>query len=169
MADTAIKNEEEKKEFFDSPEVLDHKITMLAEMVLSSQHMVSFTGAGISTACGIPDFRSGYNTVLPTGPGAWETAANKEKYRKLNKAPPTNNATIKTAMRSAYPSKTHMALRELMERGHLKYLVSQNTDGLHRKSGIHPDYLSELHGNSNLGVCEKCGQEFLRDGRVRNA
>ena len=64
MADTAIKTEEEKKEYFDSPEVLDEKITMLAEMVIMSQHMVAFTGAGISTAAGVPDYRSGYNTVL---------------------------------------------------------------------------------------------------------
>ena len=80
MADTAIKTEEEKKEYFDSPEVLDEKITMLAEMVIMSQHMVAFTGAGISTAAGVPDYRSGYNTVLETGPGCWETAANKKKF-----------------------------------------------------------------------------------------
>ena len=80
MADTAIKSEEEKKEYFDSPEELDEKISMLAEMVIRSRHMVAFTGAGISTASGIPDFRSGYNTVLETGPGCWETAANKQKY-----------------------------------------------------------------------------------------
>ena len=85
MADTAIKTEEEKKEYFDSPEELDRKVTMLAEMVVTSQHMITFTGAGISTACGIPDYRSGYNTVLPTGPGCWEKAANVEKARKEGK------------------------------------------------------------------------------------
>ena len=85
MADTAHKTEEEKKEYFDEPAVLDEKISMLAEMVLSSQYMTMFTGAGISTACGIPDYRSGYNTVLETGPGCWETAANKQKYREEQK------------------------------------------------------------------------------------
>jgi hypothetical protein len=77
MADTALKTEEEKKEYFDEPEVLENKCEILAQMILSSQHFVAFTGAGISTACGIPDYRSGYNTVLETGPGCWETAANK--------------------------------------------------------------------------------------------
>ena len=77
MADTAIESEEEKKEYFDEPDVLDQKVSLLAQMVLSSNHFVAFTGAGISTSSGIPDYRSGYNTVLETGPGCWETAANK--------------------------------------------------------------------------------------------
>ena len=77
MADTAIKSEEEKKEFFDSPEVLKAKIEKLALWIRSSEHMVAFTGAGISTSAGIPDYRSGAKTVLPTGPGCWEKAANK--------------------------------------------------------------------------------------------
>ena len=80
MASTALKTEEEKKEYFDEPDILEMKIDMLAEMVLTSSHFVAFTGAGISTSSGIPDYRSGYNTVLATGPGAWESAANKQKY-----------------------------------------------------------------------------------------
>ena len=175
MADTAIKSEEEKKEYFDSPEELDEKVSMLAEMVVMSQHMVAFTGAGISTASGIPDYRSGYNTVLETGPGCWETAANKQKYLKEVRAGnkgaqrPAEVKTLKNTIRSAYPSKTHMAFVELAERKHLKYIISQNVDGLHRKSGIAPDMMSELHGNTNLEVCTKCGREHMRDHRVRNA
>jgi len=79
MADTAIKEEEDKKEYFDSEEELDKKIEQLAMMIGSSEHFISFTGAGISTAAGIPDYRSGMDTVLPTGPGCWELAANKGK------------------------------------------------------------------------------------------
>ena len=169
MADTAIKTEEEKKEFFDSPEVLNNKIEMLAEMILSSQHMITFTGAGISTSTGIPDYRSGYNTVLETGPGCWETAANKQKYAAQKKAAPATKSSLRVGIQKAYPSPTHMAMVELAERGHLKYVVSQNVDGLHRKSGINPDMMSELHGNTNLEVCEQCGQEYMRDTRVRNA
>ena len=73
--DTAIKNENEKKEFFDEPDILDQKIELLAKMILESNHFIAFTGAGISTATGIPDFRSGVNTILETGPGAWEKRA----------------------------------------------------------------------------------------------
>jgi hypothetical protein len=82
MADTAIKTEEEKKEYFDTPEELDRKCDLLAQWIRSSEHFVAFTGAGISTAVGIPDFRSGYDTVLETGPGAWEKAALKAKVEK---------------------------------------------------------------------------------------
>jgi len=62
-----------------------------------------------------------------------------------------------------------MSIVRLAEKGIVKYLVSQNTDGLHRKSGIDPSKLSELHGNSNLEQCEKCGKQYLRDFRVRSA
>ena len=75
MADTAIKSEDEKQEFFDDPETLDNKCELLAQMILSSSHFIAFTGAGISTSAGIPDYRSGVNTVLETGPGCWEKAA----------------------------------------------------------------------------------------------
>ena len=62
-----------------------------------------------------------------------------------------------------------MAMVELTERNHLKFIVSQNVDGLHRKSGIPPENLAELHGNTNLEICEQCGREHMRDTRVRNA
>lgn len=72
MADTAHKTEEQKKEFLDSEDVLEKKITKLAKLISESKHFIAFTGAGISTSCGIPDYRSGVNTVVKTGPGAWE-------------------------------------------------------------------------------------------------
>ena len=75
MANTAIDSEEEKKEFFDTPEVLDEKCATLALWIKESQFFTAFTGAGISTSTGIPDYRSGYGTVLETGPGCWEKAA----------------------------------------------------------------------------------------------
>ena len=85
MADTAIKTEEEKREYFDSPQELDEKVERLAMEILSAEHFVAFTGAGLSTAAGIPDYRSGVNTVLKTGPGCWETAANIQAALKAGK------------------------------------------------------------------------------------
>ena len=74
--ETAIKDEEEKKEFFDDEETLNKKIDQLAELIKKSEYFVAFTGAGLSTASGIPDYRSGANTCLPTGAGCWEKKAN---------------------------------------------------------------------------------------------
>ena len=68
----------------------------------------------------------------------------------------------------AIPTITHMAFVQLMEAGLLKYVVSQNTDGMHRRSGIHPEQLAELHGNTNLEKCRRCGKEYMRDFRTRN-
>ena len=65
-------NGSEKREYFDEPEVLEYKVTRLAELVRASQNMIAFTGAGISTAAGIPDYRSGRETIVETGPGAQE-------------------------------------------------------------------------------------------------
>ncbi|OMJ87670.1 hypothetical protein SteCoe_10597 [Stentor coeruleus] len=160
MANTALKTEEEKKEYFDSPEELDAKVTQLAMWIQESEHFTAFTGAGISTSAGIPDYRSGYNTVLPTGPGCWEKKAQGKT---------SNKPLIRTQMNKAIPTPTHMALVKLMEVGRLKFLISQNVDGLHRRSGIDPNKLSEVHGNTNLEICVKCKKEYMRDFRVRTA
>jgi len=56
-----------------------------------------------------------------------------------------------------------MAMVKLVGEGRMQYVISQNVDGIHRKSGIHPSKLSELHGNTNLEFCCWCGKEYLRD------
>ena len=62
-----------------------------------------------------------------------------------------------------------MAMVELMNRGILKGVVSQNVDGLHRKSGIDPYKMAEVHGNTNLEMCSRCTKEHMRDYRTRTA
>jgi NAD-dependent SIR2 family protein deacetylase len=59
-----------------------------------------------------------------------------------------------------------MAFVKLYELGILKFLISQNVDGLHRRSGIPSEKLAELHGNVNLERCKKCGKEYLRDYEI---
>jgi len=174
MAASAIKTEEEKKEFFDTPEDLETKTATLAQWIKESENLTVFTGAGISTSTGIPDYRSGYGTVLPTGPGCWEKAAYRDKYKQdlIKAGKPLPNAMrvpFNVTIQQARPSPTHMALVELQDRDMLKFVISQNIDGLHRKSGIHPDKMAELHGNTNLEVCVKCNREHMRDFRVRTA
>ena len=85
MASTALKTEAEKIEYFDEPQVLEGKIDILVELIKNSKNMSTYTGAGLSTAAGIPDYRSGANTVVETGAGCWEKAANIQKARKEGK------------------------------------------------------------------------------------
>ncbi|CAF0801125.1 unnamed protein product [Adineta steineri] len=150
-----LSNSDMKKELFDDQTTLDDKLDKLAEWIKESKHFIVFTGAGVSTSTGIPDFRSGMDTVLPTGPGAWELRDNNTSRSK--------KAVVINDMHKAIPSPTHMALVELQRRKILKCLVSQNCDGLHLRSGMNPKYLAELHGNMNLESCSKCDAKYLRD------
>ncbi|KAK7163721.1 hypothetical protein R3I93_007702 [Phoxinus phoxinus] len=130
-------------EVFDSPEELKTKVETLAQWIKESQYMVVHSGAGISTSTGIPDFR---------GPnGVWTMEERGET--------PHFNTTFEDAR----PSVTHMSLLQLQRTGHLKYLISQNVDGLHLRSGFPRDRLSELHGNMFVEECEKCGKQYVRD------
>ena len=83
--DTRILNEAEKKEHFDSPAELDKKVEQLAMMVLSAEHFCAFTGAGLSTGAGIPDYRSGVNTATGLGAGKWEREALMDEAKKAGK------------------------------------------------------------------------------------
>eukprot|EP01121_Diplochlamys_sp_Union-15-3_P017964 TRINITY_DN6438_c0_g1_i4.p1 TRINITY_DN6438_c0_g1~~TRINITY_DN6438_c0_g1_i4.p1 ORF type:complete len:351 (-),score=45.54 TRINITY_DN6438_c0_g1_i4:166-1218(-) len=149
MADTAHKDPEQILERFDSEEEFETKIKEVASIVQQSKHLIFFTGAGISTSAGISDFR---------GPeGVWT--------RRAQGLPPKSG----TSTLSAIPTSTHMAIKHLIDIGTIKYLVSQNTDGLHRRSGIPANKISELHGNSNIEKCEKCRREYVRDFRCRTA
>ncbi|KAG0466665.1 hypothetical protein HPP92_018245 [Vanilla planifolia] len=134
-------------EVFDPTDVLHRKIEQLALTIQKSKHLVAFTGAGISTSCGIPDFR---------GPkGVWT-------LQKAGKGVPDASVPFHCAA----PSLTHMALVELERAGILKFVISQNVDSLHLRSGIPREKLAELHGNSFRELCPSCGAEYLRDFEV---
>ncbi|XP_046679526.1 LOW QUALITY PROTEIN: NAD-dependent protein deacetylase Sirt6-like [Homalodisca vitripennis] len=114
-------------EKFDSKEEVAEKVATLAAWIQESNHVVIHTGAGISTSAGIPDFR---------GPkGVWTLEAKGEK--------PDMNISFNDAV----PTKTHMALAKLVQVGKVQYIVSQNIDGLHLRSGVPRRNLAELHGN----------------------
>uniref|UniRef100_A0A8D0CG41 NAD-dependent protein deacylase sirtuin-6 n=1 Tax=Scleropages formosus TaxID=113540 RepID=A0A8D0CG41_SCLFO len=130
-------------EVFDSPEQLRCQVAALAQMIRDAKYLVVHTGAGISTSAGIPDFR---------GPkGVWTLEERGETPH------------FETTFEEARPSPTHMALLALQRAGYLKYLISQNVDGLHMRSGFPRDLLSELHGNMFVEECCRCGKQYVRD------
>ncbi|KYN07526.1 NAD-dependent deacetylase sirtuin-6 [Cyphomyrmex costatus] len=131
------------EERYDSVETLRLKCGLLADWIQGARHVVVHTGAGISTAAGIPDFR-GTN-------GVWTL---EQKGLK-----PSMNISFDEAI----PTKTHMALKKLIEAKRIKFIISQNIDGLHLRSGIQRQYLSELHGNMFTEQCDKCGRQFIRN------
>jgi mono-ADP-ribosyltransferase sirtuin 6 len=120
---------------------LKEKIGLAANWISESERLVVFTGAGISTGSGLPDFR---------GPdGVWT--------RRDKGLPPPKS---KVPWDQVKPNPNHYAVVELMEMGKLNYLISQNVDGLHVKSGIPFEKLAELHGNSYFMNCLKCGKKL---------
>jgi len=163
MSWSAHASEEDAREFFDSEAELDAKVRRMADSLRKAKHAIIFTGAGIATSAGIPDFRSGMNTVLPTGPGLWERRAHEER----SSAPGPRAARLDLdGMLKAEPTLTHRAIQKLVELGVVKYLISQNVDGMHRRSGVPADKIAELHGNLALEACTLCGKEYLRNFRV---
>ncbi len=120
---------------------LEEKISEIAKWVANSKYLVAFTGAGISTESGIPDFR---------GPdGVWT--------RRDKGLPPPK---MEKSWSQVRPNRGHLALVELQNIGLLKFLISQNTDGLHLLSGIKPKLLAELHGNGSLMICLSCNEKM---------
>jgi NAD-dependent SIR2 family protein deacetylase len=114
---------------------LEERIKKLAQWMFEAKYIVVFTGAGISTDSGLSDFR---------GPeGVWT--------RQEKGLPP-----IPRPSTSIEPNAGHRAIVELQNLGKLKFLISQNVDNLHLRSGIRPELLAELHGNVAKLRCQRC-------------
>jgi NAD-dependent SIR2 family protein deacetylase len=121
---------------------LEEKIDLSAKWIAESERLVVFTGAGCSTGSGIPDFR---------GPdGLWT--------RRDKGLPPPKS---KVPWDQAEPNANHFLVAELLEMGKLNYVISQNIDGLHAKSGIPFEIMSELHGNQFFMKCLSCNKKML--------
>jgi NAD-dependent SIR2 family protein deacetylase len=122
---------------------LERQIETIARWLDESEHIVAFTGAGISTDSGIPDFR---------GPdGVWtrrDAGLPAPRWR--------------VSPERVGPNASHLALVELQRLGKLRFLITQNTDNLHRRSGIDPEILAELHGNGQLMRCLACDRLYER-------
>ena len=129
-------------------------IAELAKLIGAAQRAVCFTGAGISTESGIPDFRSPGGIWSRMPPIEFQDFISSEEMRR--EAWRRKLATDQP-MRAALPNRGHRAIAELVRRGACACVITQNIDGLHQRSGVPDDKLVELHGNSTYAACLDCG------------
>ncbi len=120
---------------------LEEKIELAVDWIVDSNHFVIFTGAGVSTDSGLPDYR---------GPdGVWT--------RRDKGLPPK---PLSVPWDQVKPNQAHYLIVDLLNMGKLEFLISQNVDGLHVKSGIPFDKIAELHGNMYFLKCLNCGTKM---------
>ena len=136
----------------------EESIQALGEAIEAAQNITCFTGAGISTESGIPDFRS-------PGTGLWtkmkpvqfqdfiaSEQARQDSWRRKFSGDRT--------MEDAEPNKGHYALAHLVGLGKCRAIITQNVDNLHQNSGIPDDQVIELHGNASYATCLDCHTRY---------
>jgi NAD-dependent deacetylase len=129
----------------------------LREMIGSAKRIVAFTGAGISTESGIPDFRSPGGIWTRYKPIYFDDFMASEEMRR--EAWRRKFATEET-LTKAEPNAGHRALAKLVEQGRMSAIITQNIDGLHQRSGVPDSKVIELHGNSTYAACLDCGHRY---------
>ncbi|MGD0847999.1 SIR2 family NAD-dependent protein deacylase [Bradyrhizobium sp.] len=132
-------------------------VEQLGDMIAEASTIVPFTGAGISTECGIPDFRSPgglwtRNRPIPFDEFVASPEARNEAWRRRFAMEPTFAA--------ARPGRGHRALASLYRAGKIPAIVTQNIDNLHQVSGFAGDHVVELHGNTTYARCIGCGEAY---------
>jgi NAD-dependent deacetylase len=127
----------------------------LHELIAGAKRIVAFTGAGISTESGIPDFRSPGGIWTKYQPIYFDDFRSSEEMRR--EAWRRKFATDETMVK-AEPNAGHRALAKLVEQGRMPAIITQNIDGLHQRSGVPESRIIELHGNTTYATCLDCGQ-----------
>lgn len=133
------------------------EIQQLARLIDDAKRVVVFTGAGISTESGIPDFRS------PTGIWSQTTPIYFDEY--ISSAEARIEAwrrkfEIDKDMIGAEPNRGHRAVAKLVRTGKVSAVITQNIDGLHQESGVPDDRMIELHGNATYATCLTCATRY---------
>ena len=135
-------------------------IERLGELLAQSRRGVAFTGAGISTECGIPDFRSPGGLWTKNQPIQFDDfiasrEARNEAWRR--------KFAMEDKFQAAKPGRGHRALAALVARGKLSAVITQNIDNLHQLSGIPEPRVIELHGNGSYAICLDCHARYELD------
>ncbi|MFO8101058.1 MAG: NAD-dependent deacylase [Dehalococcoidia bacterium] len=143
--------------------IFDKSIEKLAELILSSNKIVIFTGAGVSTESGIPDFRSPGGIWERHDPEMFtlQRFLNDVEARKLHwKALLQDDFIPHTGVS---PNAAHYAGAELEKIGKLDCVVTQNVDGLHEEAGNSPEKVFHVHGTLERAICLECGNYYSMD------
>ena len=127
--------------------------TALSRLLEESERAVVFTGAGISTESGIPDFRSPGGVWEKNKPVMFQDfmasdTAKRDYWRQ--------RFSREGAILNAEPNRGHRAVEKLVRAGKVSSIITQNIDGLHQQSGIPEDKIIELHGTIKYAKCLEC-------------
>jgi NAD-dependent deacetylase len=127
----------------------------LARLIADARRVVVFTGAGISTESGVPDFRSPGGVWSKMKPIYFqEFVASEEKRREAWARTFKGSA----GWTGAKPNAGHHAVARLVKDGKISAVITQNVDNLHQDSGVTPDKIIEVHGNASYAKCLECGR-----------
>lgn len=132
----------------------------LKELIERSQRAVVFTGAGISTESGIPDFRSPGGLWTKMAPIDFRDFMGSEEMRIEAWR---RKFAMDGSFAAAEPNKGHMAVAKLVDIGKVSHVITQNVDNLHQNSGVPAEKVIELHGNSTYAHCLNCGARYELD------
>jgi NAD-dependent deacetylase len=132
-------------------------VAELRALVEAAGVVLPFTGAGISTECGIPDFRSPgrlwtRNRPIPFDEFLASSEMRAEAWRR--------RFAMEKEFAAAKPGRGHLALASLYRAGKAPAVVTQNIDNLHQSSGIAAEHVIELHGNTTYALCLACGRRY---------
>lgn len=136
---------------------LETAISALSELITDAGTIVPFTGAGISTECGIPDFRS---------PGGLWTRNQPIQFddflasREMRDESWRRRFAMQDSFGDAKPGRGHRALATFYRAGKVPGLITQNIDNLHQASGIAAEHIVELHGNTTYALCLDCARRY---------
>jgi len=139
---------------------LESAIDELARLVESARIIAPFTGAGISTECGIPDFRSPGGLWTKNKPIPFEDFL---ATREMRDEAWRRRFAMDAQFSAARPGRGHLALASLYRAGKASAVITQNIDNLHQSSGIAAGHVIELHGNNSYALCLDCGKRYELD------
>ena len=136
---------------------LQRGVEQLGELIANATTIVPFTGAGISTECGIPDFRSPGGLWTRNRPISFKEFVTSQDARDESWR---RRFAMDATFRAARPGRGHRALASLYRAGKVPAIITQNIDNLHQVSGFASDHVVELHGNTTYARCIGCGRPY---------